>query len=190
MSDLKECDRCESTNLQYVKYKMKNDVEILRLQCLDCGRLLTENYKKNSVEDFHSLPCVDKEARQSYMDKRIRQSEIRKMFEGERSVSFSKSREYYNNVYLKSLEWKKKRDLVMDYFNGKCQKCSNYATDIHHVTYDNIFIEKFDDLIPLCRSCHNKEHQSNPAFLPEIEDDNVNKLSLKSIREKHEIIRR
>ncbi len=39
--------------------------------------------------------------------------------------------------------------------------------DLHHRSYSNLGHEKFQDLIPLCRSCHKKLHhvlESSPAW--------------------------
>lgn len=35
----------------------------------------------------------------------------------------------------------------------KCNKCNS-----DNISYDNIFKERFDDLKPLCRNCHEKQH--------------------------------
>lgn len=159
------CTKCDSNHLEFVKYKMVNGIDVLRKQCFICGYLLTLNYKRTYVKNFDLLNYVNEDLRNYYkkciIDKMIinqRKYEIKKIFFDYAFEHFNRSYNFYHNVYLKSKEWKEKRDLVMEFYNHKCNDCDNKATDVHHLTYDNIFKEKFDDLIPLCRNCHNKKH--------------------------------
>ena len=154
----KKCTQCGSITLNFVKYEMKNGVKMLRKQCFNCGRLMVNNYKRNFVKDFQSLPDYDYKAREANSNKRIENRDIKLKFLKLRNLAFIDQMNYYRNVYLKSLEWKNKRDLVMKFYEGNCNKCHQKANDVHHLNYDNIFVEKFTDLIPLCRNCHNKEH--------------------------------
>lgn len=153
-----KCTKCNSFELYFVKYKTQNNTIQLRKQCFDCGYLLTHNYKHNFVSDFSKIPFVNLNIRNNYYDKSKRKSEIKQVFNDYAHERFLYERNYYRTVYLKSDEWKNKRNLIMEYYNSVCQKCNSLATDVHHITYDNIFKEKFDDLVPLCRSCHEKEH--------------------------------
>jgi len=159
------CENCNSDRLEFVKYKMANGVDVLRKQCFKCGYLLVLNYKRNYVNNYESLNYVNEYLRNYYKKCKLEKSlinkrkyEIKNIFKDYAFDHFNRSYNYYHNVYLKSVEWKHKRDLVMEFYNNKCQKCNDYASDIHHLTYENIFKEKFEDLMPLCRNCHNKEH--------------------------------
>jgi len=61
--------------------------------------------------------------------------------------------------YRESVAWKAKRKDKIKTANGKCQICgSEYDLHIHHLTYENIFNEKPNDLIVLCEPCHIKYH--------------------------------
>lgn len=44
-----------------------------------------------------------------------------------------------------------------------CQECGGVACDLHHVKFRSHCskeeVDKDDNLIPLCRECHNKYHQ-------------------------------
>ena len=45
----------------------------------------------------------------------------------------------------------------IDYF--PCEVCGDVATDIHHIKYKSRGgKDEIDNLIGLCRSCHNKAH--------------------------------
>jgi hypothetical protein len=152
------CEKCNSDNLHFVKYKMANGVDILRKQCYSCGYLLTLNYKRNYIQNFNSLDYHNKDFRNEFKMKAIRKGEINTVFFNYSVEHFNRSYNYYHKVYLKSKEWKEKRDLVMEFYKSKCNDCGEKATDVHHLHYNNIFKEKFEDLIPLCRYCHNKKH--------------------------------
>lgn len=162
MEDL-TCDKCQSENLSFVRYVFSNDTQHLRKQCNDCGRVLSKGYKRTVVPDFWSLPEVDEVKRKHLWDTIKKISLAKSILLDFRLKRIAKDKEYYKNVYLLSSEWGIKRQAVMDAYNWECQKCDEKATQLHHTTYDNIFKEKFEDLLPLCRSCHEKEHQkSNP----------------------------
>ena len=154
-----ECHKCLSTNLKFVKYEMCNKVKILRKQCFDCGCLHTRNYKKKRVKDFDSLMDMDDDLRNKFYHNQRNKKVIKDLFYYYAQEHFYRQKKYYNEVYLNSEEWENKRDLIMNFYHYKCQKCNSLATDVHHKTYKNIFKEKFEDLIPLCRSCHKKEHE-------------------------------
>lgn len=185
------CNRCKSHVIHFVKYKMKNGIDILRKQCLDCGYLNSLNYKRSFVKDFDSLPYHDKVLREKQRDIAIKKSYIKSVLFYYSQKHFERQKNYYRNVYLNSKEWKEKRELIMSFYNWICQKCGEKATDLHHVTYDNIFKEKFEDLQPLCRYCHENEHQENNIenkikglSLASIKERKIEGLSLASIKEK------
>lgn len=62
-------------------------------------------------------------------------------------------------AYLQTQEWKIKREEVFRRDNYLCQFCHHYsATQVHHLSYDNIFNEPLEDLVAICRTCHDKHH--------------------------------
>jgi hypothetical protein len=69
--------------------------------------------------------------------------------------------DYYNNVYLKSEAWQRKRYVVMKRDNWHCVYCGAKATEVHHKRYAkyNIGREPIDWLVSVCRSCHEKQHE-------------------------------
>jgi hypothetical protein len=71
--------------------------------------------------------------------------------------------EYYEE-YLRSAEWLKKRNLVLNRDDFVCQAClEEPATEVHHQTYDQIFDEFLFDLISVCRKCHERLHSKKIA---------------------------
>lgn len=68
--------------------------------------------------------------------------------------------------YLKSSEWKEKREQVIYQFGKKPVKCgicyTRTATQAHHLSYKYIGEpEEINDLIPVCRFCHNLIHRKD-----------------------------
>ena len=59
--------------------------------------------------------------------------------------------------YLQSYLWYERRDLMLRLF-PKCSKCNKKATEVHHLTYDNVGNEGKRDLLCLCRKCHKQIH--------------------------------
>ena len=69
-------------------------------------------------------------------------------------------REYYNDVYLKSDAWKRKRFVVLRRDNWRCKYCGGRATQVHHLRYAkrNIGKEPIEWLVSVCQSCHDAQH--------------------------------
>ena len=69
--------------------------------------------------------------------------------------------------YIHSTEWRKKADSRLEFDGHTCQVCGKEAVDVHHLTYDRFGRENMDDLVSLCRKCHEKaEEFSDPTVIP------------------------
>lgn len=63
-------------------------------------------------------------------------------------------------AHLKTPKWRKLRLEVFKRDGYKCLECSTkYNLQAHHLTYDDIGDEKIEQLITLCRKCHEKQHK-------------------------------
>lgn len=63
------------------------------------------------------------------------------------------------NDYIKSDDWKKKRQTALIHYHFQCCFCGRkYELDVHHKKYDNLFNEPFEDLTVLCRAHHTLFH--------------------------------
>jgi 5-methylcytosine-specific restriction endonuclease McrA len=62
--------------------------------------------------------------------------------------------------YRKQPEWQVRRVQALTRARFKCQISSNHdaTLDVHHRSYENSGDEKPEDLVVLCRSCHQKFH--------------------------------
>ena len=57
---------------------------------------------------------------------------------------------------MQSDKWKHKRLLRLKVDRFKCRTCSNTEDlEVHHVSYQNLGNEDLEDLITLCKDCHN-----------------------------------
>ena len=76
------------------------------------------------------------------------------------NIKRKKRRKYYNEVYLKSDAWRRKRYIVLKRDNWLCLYCGEKATQVHHKRYakKNIGREPIKWLQSVCKKCHNKLH--------------------------------
>ena len=79
-----------------------------------------------------------------------------------------KEKDWYVNIYLKSTHWLEFVKVVRDFYGNKCALCNKPAKDGHHRTYERLGHELLQDVILLCRKCHEKHHSVNHgvAFSP------------------------
>ena len=64
--------------------------------------------------------------------------------------------------YLRTAKWKRKREKILERDNHTCQNktCGSHKTLVcHHRHYRNVFNERDEDLVILCRRCHDKIHK-------------------------------
>lgn len=63
------------------------------------------------------------------------------------------------NEYLNSPEWGSKKKIVHDKYNDKCGLCeSKMFLQVHHIHYKNVGNENIEDLILVCKTCHEQIH--------------------------------
>jgi 5-methylcytosine-specific restriction endonuclease McrA len=61
--------------------------------------------------------------------------------------------------YLKTDEWKWKRQFILNFWGRRCALCdSNNSMHVHHRNYKCVGNESITDVIALCGSCHAKFH--------------------------------
>jgi|688.fasta_scaffold1037602_2 5-methylcytosine-specific restriction endonuclease McrA len=82
--------------------------------------------------------------------------------------------------YLKSKEWFAIRESLFLARGKRCEKCLvTKNLHIHHLHYRNIYNEKPEDLLIVCRDCHNKIHNINPSTGKKILDKKSKKKKKK-----------
>ena len=65
--------------------------------------------------------------------------------------------------YLRTHHWQRVREAAIDRARHRCQLC-NYASQlqVHHRTYERRGSEREDDVIVLCKRCHETFHDVTP----------------------------
>lgn len=67
-------------------------------------------------------------------------------------------------TYLGTVQWEAQRDLALQRDDYRCQNCaSSERLVVHHRTYAHLGDEWPEDLVVLCWSCHEWEHQRRAA---------------------------
>lgn len=63
------------------------------------------------------------------------------------------------NAYMRSYAWRKRRDEYFTRHLKRCRACGDKERiQLHHLNYDNFGAETDDDLLPLCKYCHDAVH--------------------------------
>ena len=65
--------------------------------------------------------------------------------------------------YLKSWAWKEQRFWAIERARNQCKECGEglgTELDVHHVTYERLGHELPEDLVVLCRLCHDVGHRN------------------------------
>lgn len=104
-----------------------------------------DNKKKDECNDFYT---------ENMREMWDWQAELYRDFQLKQRIEW---RKWYNE-YLDSEEWQVKRSLVLKRDNYRCYTCGNRATDVHHISYKNLGDEPLEDLVSLCRHCHERVH--------------------------------
>lgn len=81
--------------------------------------------------------------------------------------------------YLKSDHWRMLRAGAFKAYGRRCARCpATCRLDVHHVRYPRLWIEAtVQDLMILCRPCHDKEHGITPAIVTQVEKKALQKQS-------------
>jgi 5-methylcytosine-specific restriction endonuclease McrA len=90
----------------------------------------------------------------------------------------------YSN-YLRSDHWRGLRDAKLLDANDRCERCKRKSNlQVHHKTYERFGCEKLSDLLVLCESCHEKEHNLFPIIKDDWEPPKQKKTNRRPEREK------
>ena len=147
-------DDCSHSQNVKVLCKTSNEKYQIREQCVYCGRV---GQALSATANRASIAKVDFDPMQNVIN------EIRKEAIGIIEETFEKTRRKTYDNYLQSREWKQKTKLVLDRDGGLCKaqlpECSQYAQDVHHLTYTYFGNEPLFTLVSVCRSCHAKMTQ-------------------------------
>lgn len=73
---------------------------------------------------------------------------------------YKKSKDFYK-LYLQTDLWKTTRRARIKLDNYRCAQCgSPINLNVHHITYDRLGCEDMEDLVTLCKKCHEHLHHN------------------------------
>lgn len=154
---------CEHDETELRDFRTSNGGWQRKQQCKRCGAPASQSLPRDKSI---AVPMWDYAAVESWeADCHAKQSTLEGILISRTNSSESSGYVFYED-YLKSAEWKALRERIMIRDKELCQGClKEIATDIHHLTYDNIFREFTFELIAVCRSCHTRLHKKKIAAL-------------------------
>ena len=156
------CNNCGNTNLNFVLFTMKNGKKRVRKQCLKCGNSDSTVYKHSLFKNIYALPLYQPELREKFIQNKADERYLR------RDIG---AKHYYNDIYLKSEEWKSKRENTLKRDNKTCVCCEDKATQVHHINYNHVYQEKEKELISVCKNCHEGIHGNKVVYFGEFRAD-------------------
>lgn len=140
----------------------KNDTKMYKSQCIRCGELLSEWIPHGQISNPESIQPIDDLLPEIYQDSvNVLEKALQERIRMSNKDLFD---EWYVE-YLKSPQWQDIRQRVFERCCGICEGCEkNMATEVHHLTYDNVGNELLFELVGVCKSCHDRIHpQRNTA---------------------------
>ena len=140
-----------------------------RMACGKCGGALSHRISRGDALVFESfgMKIID-----SSLAKKLREDESAARRRSEylerkkrRSALDEEWKKWYSEVYLRSPEWKAKREQIKIRDEGKCVECGNtFNLQVHHKSYVAVSPalpygrENPNDLVTLCDLCHVRKH--------------------------------
>ncbi|MHC6201504.1 hypothetical protein FE632_05055 [Elizabethkingia miricola] len=159
---------CKDHNPIFVKFKFSNDSLHIRKQCQNCGKIDSKFYSKDVVPNWKSIPDANIELQKKFSYEGVHEIYSRYLKKKE-TVSKESNFEKFiveHNDYLKTIEWQKKRLLVLKRDNFLCQAClMEKAKEVHHKSYRYWKNEPLFDLVAVCVKCHAEITSMNRSVL-------------------------
>ncbi len=156
-------NNCQHPQTELRDYRTSNGGWQRKDQCLICGSSASQakpRDKNSSVPEWDARLSTLWETQCNARRRKIEDMLI------ERTANWETEGYPLYEDYLKSDAWKRKRSLVLARDKQTCQSCLEQpATEVHHLTYDQIFEEYLFDLVSVCRKCHERLHSKKIAAI-------------------------
>jgi len=151
---------CSHPETKLCRSTMSDGREEIRKQCLECGELIGTAIAKKDAPQL--LKPVDAgfrdERRKVKADERAKIYCKHARLQKDEQDRFS---EKYN-AHLKSSLWRAKRNKILNRAGGLCEGCREQAaTQVHHLTYENLGNEFLFELVAICDGCHTRYHKKD-----------------------------
>lgn len=148
---------CKHAELRLVRSVIKNGSIQYRDQCQQCGELQGNPRKHADVPA--DVPSRDETLEPRYY--RDRDEELRAIYQKHIRKQKERDTEWWARYHrhMKSAEWAVIREKVFRRANGLCEGCMEKpATQVHHLTYENMGSEFLFELVAVCTDCHERAH--------------------------------
>lgn len=171
--DIFECFDCKKWTRQKIDTCCRNPFEVyvfeygnfhaekIFIQCLNCYGCLNRTKPlpfKGFAEKVRGNSQFLKEKFNNWISNKKAESD--EIYEIEKHLKYITSNRYFYEEHLRSKYWKDIRRLALNRDREICQICKTEpATDVHHLTYENLGHEHLEELISYCRTCHEKVHE-------------------------------
>ncbi len=167
-----ECQHCNRLTYQRTESCCKDPFDIyvfkyngttvtgVHIQCRNCGGCMNMT-KPLPIKQYGNLTKGEFSNERQTEWKVNRQKENDEIYIADKVIRDSKFTFYQYQAYLQSEHWRSLRLLVLERDNWLCQSplCKpEKATDVHHLSYENLGNESLDELISYCRNCHKVVH--------------------------------
>lgn len=145
---------CLHGNDKLIKYAVNGSFMVQNM-CSSCFTLHGQFIKQSGL-NMSEVRTIDKEKYDKWLNEQF--EKYQKRYIALRQIEQEKDKKIWfdkHNEYLNSMEWKEKRDEVLNRDGHLCQAClKRKATQVHHINYKHWGNEPLFDLISVCDSCH------------------------------------
>lgn len=139
------------TEIRYKPFKT-GDGRHFAEQCTVCGKKVTQDW----------LPKPANHATCQKWDYELEETFLSGYRQDQSQQRLTTKREQHHDYELyinTSVEWQKRRALVLQRACNLCEACLiSTASQVHHTDYDFLKDEVLFDLRAVCKSCHSKIH--------------------------------
>ncbi|HSQ51975.1 MAG TPA: hypothetical protein VLL94_11995 [Nitrospiraceae bacterium] len=162
MDQVAEEFHCDHLAIE-LRYKAASDgMRTYWMSCLRCGEKLSRKKRADLTprEISTTLPYDPIIHREYWKRRNARYDEL------SQSIKAKQNDEWWAwySDYLKTPQWREKRQLVMKRAGGLCEGCAHApATQVHHLTYERAGREMLFDLVAICDACHEAVHGERQA---------------------------
>ena len=146
----------------------------VEFRCLDCATLLHPQSREHFRQMTSALRMLDQnphllreylytglhcESCMEEREERWGEEWVRQEHEYQQRLLELRAMPY--EEYLRSPEWRRRRERKLEAADHRCQLCNRHRSslDVHHRTYENFGEELDSDLIVVCRACHDTFHK-------------------------------
>jgi len=158
----------------YVNRTYESGITHLSTQCQKCGSTFGQPISRKSIDKTAPVKKFDEELYNKFSEEYFKplfelSEKQRKLNEIRKSLKIEYYEKVFNikyvdfdttyNFYLSSPAWQEKRRNILERDNHTCLFCgTNTATQVHHLSYDNLGNETEFELISVCHPCHQTIH--------------------------------